>query len=393
MIVKKNEPIKILMFIGHYLPGFKSGGILRSVQNTIHNLADEFEFSIITRDCDLGENTTYSGIKSNQWQSIEGVKVFYLDHKRISLRQIYEVINNTDHEIIYLNSYFEVLSIMVLVSRKINKIEKSPIILAPRGEFSWASLKLKYPKKLIYMICSRLFHLYKDVIWHASTVIEQDQIAKEVRIGKNDIHIAKDLPMAIKKIPTCHKKLRNNSELRIVFISRISPEKNLDYALRVLTKININVIFDVYGSTENENYWNRCKTLINKLPENIKMSYRGELDPGNVVNTFSGYDVFLFPSGGENYGHVIAESLSAGTPVLVSNNTPWLGLEKKNLGWDFDLKKIDSFVDVINKLALTNKTERDEKRNYILDNIEGILFNKKDHEDNRQLYLRALARG
>ena len=76
---------------------------------------------------------------------------------------------------------------------------------------------------------------------------------------------------------------------------------------------------------------------------------KSKLKPNEVVGTFSKYDLFLFPSGGENYGHVIAESLSSGTPVLISKNTPWLDLESQNLGWDIDLKDMDSFVEIIER--------------------------------------------
>ena len=395
MLLKENKSIKVLIFIGHYLPGFKSGGILRSVENTINNLGHEFEFSIITRDRDLGEMKPYLGVKSNQWQWVGGVKVFYLGSEDISLSKICDLINNTPHDIIYLNSFFEPLTVNVLFSKKRNKIGNSPIILAPRGEFAWASLRLKYPKKLLYMFISKLLCFYNDIVWHASTVIEQEDIFDKMNVDVSKVLVAKDLPI---KTISPHTKVKDAYEssdfdLRVVFISRISPEKNLDYALRILSKANKKIVFDVYGSIENEKYWNKCKTLIDKLPENIKMSYCGELEPQNVVKTFSGYDVFFFPSGGENYGHVIAESLSAGTPVLVSHNTPWLGLEQKNLGWDVDLKEIDRFVDIINKLALMSKSERDVKRAYILDKIDGILFNSKDYEDNRQLYLQTIIGG
>ena len=36
------------------------------------------------------------------------------------------------------------------------------------------------------------------------------------------------------------------------------------------------------------------------------------------------------PSKSENFGHAIAESLSAGKPVITSNNTPWNNLEVNN---------------------------------------------------------------
>lgn len=40
------------------------------------------------------------------------------------------------------------------------------------------------------------------------------------------------------------------------------------------------------------------------------------------------YDLFVFPTLGENFGHVVIESLSAGTPVFMSNTTPWKSFSK-----------------------------------------------------------------
>jgi glycosyltransferase involved in cell wall biosynthesis len=42
-----------------------------------------------------------------------------------------------------------------------------------------------------------------------------------------------------------------------------------------------------------------------------------------VPGVFRQYDLFVFPTRGENFGHVIIESLSVGTPVLLSDRTPW----------------------------------------------------------------------
>ena len=61
-------PPKVLVVIGHYLPGFKSGGILRSVENTINYLCDEFDFFVLTRNHDVGDSTPYSNVRLNQWK-------------------------------------------------------------------------------------------------------------------------------------------------------------------------------------------------------------------------------------------------------------------------------------------------------------------------------------
>ncbi|HEY0003146.1 MAG TPA: glycosyltransferase, partial [Actinoplanes sp.] len=55
----------------------------------------------------------------------------------------------------------------------------------------------------------------------------------------------------------------------------------------------------------------------------IRVRYRGELAQGQVRPTFARYDAFVFPTRGENFGHVIAESLSVSCPVICSAETPW----------------------------------------------------------------------
>ena len=49
------------------------------------------------------------------------------------------------------------------------------------------------------------------------------------------------------------------------------------------------------------------------------------------------------PTLGENFGHVILEALCGGTPVLLSNQTPWLHLEEKGIGWDVPLDDAEGF--------------------------------------------------
>ena len=45
---------KILCFVSHYLPGYLSGGPVKSISNLVDHLKDHFEFFIITSDRELG---------------------------------------------------------------------------------------------------------------------------------------------------------------------------------------------------------------------------------------------------------------------------------------------------------------------------------------------------
>src|SRR5699024_6447779 len=94
---------------------------------------------------------------------------------------------------------------------------------------------------------------------------------------------------------------KSNHHLNIVFLSRISPMKNLHGALKLLTHVDCPVSYDIYGPIEDKDYWQRCQNLIQALPEHIKVNYKGGLTPPEVIPTLSEYDLFFMPTKGENY--------------------------------------------------------------------------------------------
>ncbi len=54
---------------------------------------------------------------------------------------------------------------------------------------------------------------------------------------------------------------------------------------------------------------------------------------------------------GENFGHVIIEALAAGKPVLISDQTPWRGLENHKAGWDIPLNDKEKFISILEMLV------------------------------------------
>jgi glycosyltransferase involved in cell wall biosynthesis len=123
--------------------------------------------------------------------------------------------------------------------------------------------------------------------------------------------------------------------------------KNLSGALRMLAGILGDVSFDIYGPKEDLEYWEECQRLIAALPPNIRVRYEGEIEHERVADVLAGYDLFLFPTLGENYGHVISEALASGCPVLISDQTPWRNLEAEGIGWDIPLSETERFRSVL----------------------------------------------
>jgi glycosyltransferase involved in cell wall biosynthesis len=165
-------------------------------------------------------------------------------------------------------------------------------------------------------------------MWHASSEDEASEIRAVVPWARVEVNLDQ-VSLPDEPLPAT---LANDGHARLVFISRISPKKNLDLILSTLSGLSRPIELDIYGPLEDPGYWSKCQSLIRQAPAFLQVKYQGELAASDVRPTFSGYDAFIFPTLGENFGHVIAESLSASCPVVCSDKTPWTSVLEKGGG-------------------------------------------------------------
>lgn len=345
MGTKKNN---ILVFVDYYLPGYNAGGPLRSIANLIDHLGDEFNFKIVSRDRDLGNDHPYSDIKVDAWQFHGKCEIYYCSPQSMSFQAINKIISSTTHDVLYLNSFFSpTFTIKPLILRHLGFIPQNKLILAPRGEFSKGALLLNYIKKRAYIYFSKALQLYSGVTWQASSVYEKKDIQRFFPSHPATVIIAPDLPSSLSagSASRMHKKLVGH--LKLVFLSRISPKKNLDGALRMLDGVNGSITYNIFGPIEDEIYWEKCMNIIDSLPDNIKVQYLGAIANEQVAKVLAEHDLFFFPTYGENFGHVILEAFASGCPVLISDQTPWQDLKGKGVGWNLPLNRPDLFYEAL----------------------------------------------
>jgi glycosyltransferase involved in cell wall biosynthesis len=346
----------VLLFVGYYLPGFLGGGPIRTIANLVATLGEEFNFKIITSDRDLGDKSPYKNIRVNEWNLVEGTEVYYLSQDA-TFNEIKNLILNTEYDLIYLNSFFsKKFSVIPYLLYFMGKLEKTPMIIAPRGEFSDGAISIKSWRKKVFIFLIRFLLPVKNFFWHASTVHEKKDILKFFK-NPEKIHIATDLPEP-KATFEAKKITENLTSLKICFLSRICEMKNLFFVLDVLKLVKVPVELNIFGPKESPEYWESCEELIKKLPENIYVIYHGAVQNNKVKKIIADNDLFFVPSKGENYGHVFVEAFSAGVPVLVSDQTPWKNLESIGVGWDFSLDSKDLFISTIEKLFFSSMESR-----------------------------------
>jgi glycosyltransferase involved in cell wall biosynthesis len=356
---------RVLALIGTYLPGYKAGGPLRTIENLVATLGQEFDFKIVTLDRDLGETSPYPGIVTNQWVRVGQADVLYLQPGLRGLLDMWALLRSVDRQtVLYLNSFFaRRFSMLPALMRWLGLCRPQSLVLAPRGEFSLGALGLKRMQKSLYLRMARGLGIYRRTIWQASSEFEAQDIRRqfpELQSGEaaaggqalnrtrssSVIMTAIDLLGATTLRPQSNRQ-KKSGELRIVFVGRCSRMKNLSGALRLLADLKGDVSFDLYGPVEDAEYWRECQSIIAGLPVNVRVRNNGEIEHKEIARVFAEHNLLLLPTLGENFGHVIGEALAVGCPVLISDQTPWRNLESEGVGWDIPLAETERFQSVL----------------------------------------------
>lgn len=348
---KTRNKKRILIFSEYYLPGYKSGGGMRTIVNTVSHLHDKFDFYIVTKDCDgKGDNTPYPNIEYDEWNDVEKAKVFYFRNKQINLKKIVELIKNIQPDILYTNSYFSIFNRYLLLLNRLNRFKNLPYIISPCGELSKETIQIGKLKKNIYINLAKLANSHKNILWKASSEVEKSQMKRILGTDKR-IFVAPDMVPKVfsEKVLEVEKPKKIIGEAKMVFLSRINRKKNFNYILENISEIKGKLEIDLIGPVDDEEYWNEGQRLIKKLPSNIIVNVRGSIPHSDVLKALENYHYFLLPTQHENFGHIFLEALSAGCPLIISDRTPWLELEKQKVGWSIPLEDPAKWQEIIQK--------------------------------------------
>lgn len=372
-----SKQTNILIFIDWFTPAFKAGGPIKSVTNIIKSLHQEYTFFIVTSDRDINESTPLRNVILNDWITMENYSIIYLSPENRH-QWIKNHLTEKDYDAYYFNSLFSknfTLKPLLILNRMPNK----KIIVAPRGMLGEGALAIKSSKKKTFLGLAKLLGYYKNVLWHATNKEEQYDIIKVFGESSN-IKIASNISLC----EVVEKEIiKEVDQLKLVFFSRISPKKNLIYAINLLKEIK-HVTLTIYGSIEDDQQWTECKDIIEK--HNLPVTYGGEILPKDVNNVLSDYHFFILPTLHENYGHVIVEALTAGCGLIISDNTPWRNLASKKIGWDINLNHENKFITTLKYCIAMEQNEYNTIRNNCYNFVRQEINTKKEIEDTIKLF-------
>jgi glycosyltransferase involved in cell wall biosynthesis len=351
-----NKPT-VLVMTDWYEPGFKAGGPIQSCKNIVNTLKDRFSFSILTSDRDLGDSHGYANIQPDVWLPLsEGVQIMYASPGLPDKQRFLQVLQEVSPDVVYFNSMFSrQFSLQPLAWLRSAKY-KGRIVLAPRGMLQEGAMQKKTFKKKLFLNAFRLLGWHKKIVFHATDEQEQRDI-EQYFPGSAGVRLAENIPNTDQL--AWEERLKIPGRINCIFISRIHPKKNLDFMLQALENVDTscNLLLDIYGEEDDLIYSMSCRKKAESLGGHVRVTFYGPLPHTEVFKTLKRYHLFVLPTRGENFGHSIFEALSAGLPVLVSDKTPWRGLEQAMVGWDLPLDRQNEFTKVIESVCRMDQVE------------------------------------
>jgi glycosyltransferase involved in cell wall biosynthesis len=343
------KPLRVLLFIDWYRPGYKAGGPVQSCANLVEQLqSDDISFRIVTRITDYCETTPYEGIPANVWtKRADGSEVMYLHESGLNSETLSRIITDTDFDVAYINGiYSRWFSIAPL--RLCKKLKPAArIVVAARGMLAPSAMSIKPFKKKLFLQFARLTRLYKNVTFHATGTHETAHI--RAVLGNVAVKEAGNLPARLHYAH--HARSKTPGSINLICVARIAPEKNIDYALRILAHVKSRVQFDIYGPVYTEQYAAECLTLAAALPAHITVNFCGPVAPDELPEKFAQTHALFLPTRGENFGHVILQAFQSGCPAIISDQTPWRNLQSLKAGYDLPLQSPADFANAVDTLA------------------------------------------
>lgn len=269
-------------------------------------------------------------VEFDKWIEIDKIRVRYCKTKsklplKIVFHSVKELLNC---DVVLLSSFFFMPSFFIALFAALTS---KKIIWSSRGELfnsaiNGSKIKLVYIKLLKILFSKR-------VVFHATSKEENNVIKKHLGRSTRTIIIPNYMELHEKKV-----RLETAGKY-FLYVGRIAPLKALDNLLLGLAKsdsfMNSDYKLLIAGGVEKQfvGYYNQLnQILLDNEALKEKVVFLGNIEGDKKFQLYADAYYSILVSHSENFGNVVIESLSQGTPVIASTGTPWQQLAANNAG-------------------------------------------------------------
>ena len=312
--------MKVLSFVTSLK--LTDGGPSRSVPMQAKGLAE------------LGVDVTLMTIRSENMNvhAIEGttVKLKVLGPS-FSKKEISQYLSEERFDLIQIQSMWEWPYHKVMEAARRLGI---PYIVTPRGMLEpWSLSQKAWKKKLAWWLYQRN-DVQKSACVFTTARMEADHV------GDLGISTWKSvIPNGIETDSYPCKKSVDIIKKQVLFLSRVHVKKGIEILFDAWKRIHSDYSdwrLLVVGNGE-AGYITSLENRMESLGLKDSIEILPPVFGNEKIQLYQESSLFCLPSFSENFGMVIAEAMSCGTPVITTTNCPWDILNETNTGWCIDL--------------------------------------------------------
>jgi glycosyltransferase involved in cell wall biosynthesis len=349
--------MRILFLAPTYKPAYVYGGVTVVTSLLAESLVKAgHDVTVYTTN---GNGLAELDMKTGEEVLINGVKVVYFKrfsrgHSHLSPAFWAKIFFNAqEFDVVHLHSWWNPA---IVIAAAVCKLRGIRPILSPHGMFCEYILftNNKRKKQLLHFIAGR--SLLRNSFLHVSSEMEWNESQHFLKQKWPGCVIPNLVESAFQEERSSKGQ---EGPLVIGFLSRIDPKKRLDMLMRALSAVKFVFKLRIAGDGHEE-YLQYLKALAVECGISDKVEWVGWQDNIQKYNFYRSLDLFALLSHNENFGVVVLEALSVGTPVMLSGD---VGLSKyvqnKELGWVIEK---DDLTDVVQTLELIEADQKNRLR-------------------------------
>lgn len=307
------------MKIVHYITSIdrESGGLGSYMQLLASVLGLFVELHVVTH-------------QSEHELKLKNCKLHYIDrwiHYCKMKKQWSQLLNDINPDLVHVNCCWQPESAII---QKWSNNKAIKTVYTPHGMLEpWILQRHYWTRKVPALLLYQKSAIKRTDVIHATAESERQNLLK-LGYNKNVIVIPNGINVSEIKIKNSWKKTKT-----LLFLSRVHVKKGIDLLINVVAELKeeMNGYQVLIAGEGDANYITKLKNLTEQKRVDNIVKFIGGVYGDAKWNLYHKADLFVLPTHSENFGIVVAEALSCGTPVITTEGAPWEELNTHHCGW------------------------------------------------------------
>jgi len=201
-----------------------------------------------------------------------------------------------------------------------------PRVISPRGGLQeWIWKQRRWKKELGWQLYQK-----NDLMDAAAIIATADIESDRVR----QLGFSKNIPIIPNGVDVPGRIQKRKSEKRTaLFMSRIHPKKGIEELIDAWIEVSPRDWTLLLAGPDEIGLASHLLNKVIRCGKELDVQWLGTLEGENKIEAFNRSELFILPTHSENFGVSIIEAMLMGLPVVTTDQTPWIDLERNGHGW------------------------------------------------------------